>query len=285
MTTDSAVLLKSLAAALQTTYDSLVHPSAITLSIENCSIGSDLVIGLFHALVIDGSGRPFALSLRNCGIDTKCAERLGTLLHYADPEIRQRLSSLRLQEASIGLDISSVAQLLDMLVPSTAVDLFLIGDGKSGKTQLEARLRDVRGDVREAVRTIGANSLNSGVVRRVLQSGPSTSLLGRFSRWIRDQPRESPPLGKTGFTLGDVVEIGGQLEYRYLYRFLGSLFRIHVMVVRMPAGPEITTNSFENLKKQLRSHLGILSCRFSGTSANDCPTILVAVNCSAAQVC
>jgi hypothetical protein len=50
-----------------------------------------------------------------------------------------------------------------------------------------------------------------------------------------------------------VVEIGGQLDYRYLYQFLGSLFRIHVIVVRMAhRRPLWMPPVFDNLTQQVR---------------------------------
>jgi hypothetical protein len=80
-------------------------------------------------------------------------------------------------------------------------------------------------------------------------------------------------LGDTGFFLGDILEVGGQLEYRYLYQFVGSLFRLHVIVLRHPAG-----TSFPPLESQLKEHLQILACRYPRTSELECPAIIVVVN-------
>lgn len=260
----------------------LIAQLGLTLRFENCSLGNENCVVLFKAIVSDGS-KPRGLFLRNCGIDMKSVERLGTMLQNAKPDVRQRLTSLKLQEVGMGLDISSTVQLLSLLTSNTTIDMFLIGNGRSGKTQLESSLRSVRGAVSDVVRTIGANSLTSKMLRR--SDKPQPGLFGRFFGFMsQDLPRLLPPLGESGFQLGDVVEIGGQSEFRYLYRILGSLFRIHVILLRMTPDT-IDEKSFENLSEQLNSHIGVLSCQISSSSAIDCPTILVAINCSAEQVC
>ena len=44
-------------------------------------------------------------------------------------------------------------------------------------------------------------------------------------------PLGTGPTTGIEFHLGNVLEVGGQHEYRHLYRYLGSAFRVHVAVV------------------------------------------------------
>ena len=130
---------------------------------------------------------------------------------------------------------------------------------------------------------MGANSVLSAAVHRqhrVQGSGRVTKVWHNIQvHVLHNHPSDKRRLGKTGYALADVVEIGGQQEYRFLYHFLGSLFRIHTIVVRLPI-----KESEPSIEQQLKELLQILFCNYKRVSGLECPAILVAVNGSAKQV-
>ncbi len=228
---------------------------------EDCpNLGSDAVVALFSALLT--ASMDWTLHITDCGLDTKGIEQLGSLLFYASEESRQRIKGFELSDSRLQVHFRAAEALQDSLTRSQFIDKVLLGNGGVGKTLFEAHLR---GDpFAPVLRTLGANSHQSSLRRQHLSS---SGLMSAFQ-----QPRHVP-LGDTGFFLGDILEVGGQLEYRYLYQFVGSLFRLHVIVLRHPAG-----TSFPPLDSQLKEHLQILACRYPRTSELECPAIIVVVN-------
>jgi hypothetical protein len=243
----------------------------ISLEFNNCTnFDNDMLVQMTVAL-LNGTAS-WHLAVVECGITTEGLERLGTLLLYAGDEKLEFMEQLVLVEKRIRLKARSVPELRNHFVRNRAINLLLLGESGAGKTQLEASLRGLKVD--PCLHTLGANSVSAGI-RLKRQASKGINVKSLFSR----SPSEAPAIPGSDFVLGDVLEIGGQHEYRYLYQLAGGLFHIHVIVLRRPE-----TQALETLKTSLLERMQLLWHRYSRESQLHCPAILVVVNCTREQV-
>ena len=162
------------------------------------------------------------------GVPLACFEKLALWYSHAPVSAQTRFSAVcKHFRVSNGSDvtISSIQELRSLLVPQLDVPVFFVGHSGAGKTQLQLAIHGVFasmwgpwGSVERAnrgIRTLGANSMGR------LLGRPDAITIGTSG--TVDQPLQ----------LGTVLEVGGQLEYRYLYRYLSSPLRLSIVVVRL----------------------------------------------------
>ena len=170
--------------------------------------------------------------LTSPGMSPAAFEHLALCFCHAPPDAQRRfVSGCTDFKLSNGreINITSPEQLASLLVVQLDVPIFFIGHSEAGKTQLQLTMRGIRsgrfgtlaglGRIDRAtgtIRTMGASN-----VGEILGARGASIMLGTSSS-VQQKLR-----------LGNVLEVGGQLEYRYLYRFLTSLLRISVVVVRL----------------------------------------------------
>jgi GTPase SAR1 family protein len=206
-------------------------------------------------------------------LSTEGLERLGTLLLYASEKQCNRIEKLVLVEKRIKLHVSSLPELSGLFVRNRAINLLLLGDSGAGKTQLEARLRGLKSD--PCLHTLGANSVSAGI--RLKRQSSKGSIFKTLI--LPASPSEAPAIPGSDFVLGDVLEIGGQHEYRYLYQ----VGRRPVPHPRHRAAAA-RHQALETLKASLLERMQLLWHRYSRESQLHCPAILVVVNCTREQV-
>lgn len=235
---------------------------------SSSSCGFDVLAWLDAAL---SSTRSCIFEVRDGDLDNNTLECMGSLLHY----FQGPLDRLTLRITGRGLCFESCQMLKDFLQPNPVIDFFFLGDSRSGKTELLSRLHGMNARTEEQIRTLGASSLEAVALMNEYQP---RSLWQRLRDLVRG-PKLSPKFGRD-FILGNIIELGGQDEYRYLFRsLLGSLFRIHVIIIILK------DDSFANFEPKIREYLGLLTSAAELNDKHRNPTVLIVFNYNATKVC